>query len=447
LQELQLRLNCAVAWPTPTPAASSSSSSSLAQLTRLVLHNATGAMQQQGLPALQSLQQLHLEGYDLHSMGLKVVLCSPHLTMLSLGFAEVGAFAAEGGLADVLKGTAAAAAAAAAAAVDLPHRQRGQLAAPHDEPAQVHDAISNMAAAGREGSAATPSQQQLQLHAVPTQQLSGLRELRIVAPCTGLTSSSQNHQQAVKHDARQGSAAAAGQPAAINGVQLQRQQQQWQDDDATAQLCRLFSCLQHLTSFKLQLPPKHNNIPNNTSHVACDENACQPLIAALACLPSLKQLQLSGLQELPAAAAAAAASTAAAAAAASLADLLQLQDLDMQDCSFNSNGSCSSSSNRSSRSGATESICVDGIMSDTAAAAAAAVAELALPCNLTRLRWVRCCSDGGEKLPQLPVRQLAAGLPQLQLLLLDRQAAGQAGDLLLQQLADRGCKVVLEGQG
>jgi hypothetical protein len=68
-------------------------------------------------------------------------------------------------------------------------------------------------------------------------------------------------------------------------------------------------------------------------------------------------------------------------------------------------------------------------------------AELALPGSLTRLRWVRCCND------QLSLRQLAKGLPQLQQLLLDEQAAEQVGPVLLQQLTSRGCKVLVEPQG
>uniref|UniRef100_A0A383WKS1 Uncharacterized protein n=1 Tax=Tetradesmus obliquus TaxID=3088 RepID=A0A383WKS1_TETOB len=179
----------------------------------------------------------------------------------------------------------------------------------------------------------------------------------------------------------------------------------------------------------------------------------------------------SQLGRCPASQALAAAAAAAAAAGGGggdggggggcLADLLQLRDLDLQHCGGSgSSSSVSNSGPSGSRNPCASTLVSSGVMSDAAgtgvddssssgacsqgsaaaAAAAAAAAELALPPSLTRLRWVRCCAR------QLPLQQLAAGLPQLRLLLLDGQAAGQAGRVLLQQLSDRGCKVVVEDE-
>jgi hypothetical protein len=407
LQHLQLQLNSTAAWPHP--------STGFTSLTRLVLHNATGAMQQQGLPVLPNLQELHLAGFELHRMQIGPLLCgaAQQLTLLSLEFAEVGAFAAEGGLADVLLG------AVSNNEEDVDDSRddlRSNIQQDYGNQGEAVNDEQQISSSAQEGPARVLQQQQMRLM---TRWLSALRVLRIAAPCTGLPASQQQHSSSRLSDlsfearqARQEAAAVAG-PAATN---IQQQQQQQQQDLASLHLCQLFSCLQGLTSMQIALQHGACAAAQQSNVHAAHHNACQPLFAALACLPQLVQLQLSGLPELPTAAAAECG--AAAAAAAILANLLRLGDLDLQDCG----GSSSSSRDSSSDSAGAQS--------------PAAAAELALPSSLTRLRWVRCCAG------RMPVQQLASGLPQLRMLLLDRQAAQKAGQGLLQQLAGRGCKVV-----
>jgi hypothetical protein len=396
------------------------------------------------MPALPHLQELHLEGCDLHTMGWgsilengSLLLCSPQLRVLSLKFAETG-FAGQGGFADVLSNIGfneRAAANAAALFNNNPVAQRNEV--------EVGQALQQQQQESSSAQTGVISDGRQQFLADLTQQLSGLRELRLQAPCTGLPAEMRRYRHSMISEFAMEDRALA----------LFRKQQ---DAAAVSQLPELFSCLAGLTSLQLKLTQGPCGI-YSSAHAT--HNACQPLYAALGCLPNLRQLQLSGLPELPAAGASAASSAAAAASGAScvgFAALLQLQDLDLQDCG-SSNSSSSSSTGSSSKSHASTSVPADISSLDLDADEAAygahssnsgvagsrvqAAGELALPCSLTHLRWVHCC-DG-----QLPLRQLAAGLPQLQQLLLDRHAADQAGTVLLQQLADRGCKVVVEPQG
>jgi hypothetical protein len=233
------------------------------------------------LPALPQLQELHLEGYDLHTMrssgivdNVGRVLASPQPRVLSLKFAESGAFAAQGGVADVLGSITEQASNNAAAVVN-----NNNLAAQ-----QVEQGAEQQQQQQASGSAATGVAVDGRQHwlAQLTQQLSGLRVLRLQAPCTGLAVEVRRH-SLISEFAMDDST-----------VALYRKQQ---DAAALSQLPELFSCLAGLTSLQLNLT---QGLCGTYSSVHATHNACQPLYAAFACLPNLQQLQLSGLPELPA---------------------------------------------------------------------------------------------------------------------------------------------------
>jgi hypothetical protein len=392
------------------------------------------------LPSLPQLQELHLEGYDLHTMSssgivdnVSMVLGSPQLRVLSLKFAETGAFAAQGGFADVLGSFDFTERAANYAADVLNDNSAAQQEADDEQAQQQQQQQQQQASSCAPTGVAVDGRQHWL--AQLTQQLSVLRVLRLQAPCTGLPVEMRRH-SLISEFAMEN-----------RTVALYRQQQ---DATALLQLPELFSCLAGLTSLQLSLT---QGLCGMYSSVHASHNACQPLYAALGCLPNLQQLQLSGLPELPAAGGAAAAAAAAAAgsgACCGFAALLQLQDLDLQDCGSSSSTGCSSSHASASVPADISSLdpAVDeaehGPRSSNSCVAetgAQAAAELVLPHSLTRLRLVRSCEG------QLLLRQLATGLPQLQLLVLGRRAAEQAGPVLLQQLTCRGCKLVVEPQG